>query len=475
MKIEKLNNIVTGFLTNIGGTLAMFGVTIYLTRTVEQAVYGEFRLAFSFISLMVVLLLLGRDNGLLYYTQEIEEDEKNKIITEESFFTILILLGGTFLLFLFKGTVVNHVFNNNISVENYTLSLLMLPLWGFFNMGIAGLKVKNYINYSFTLTNLIQRLIRIPFFVLFVMISNSFFSLTISMILSQLVLLIIMIRKLPWMIFFKQVDISLFFSRFKYSIQLGLSSIIFVVLGKIDVIMLGNLSNVNNVAIYDICVMLSFVVIFPYLALVKSSEPIMKKILKDNLLLKKYNENLSLAISFASIIVFAFILQPSLILSIFGSEYSEGKQTLVILAVGYLLINFLATPIEFLNMTGNVKKSVRILIVALVLNIILNYLLIPKLGLNGAALATMISLACTKISALVYVKRELKLKLISLNNFKKLLPLVLVLLLWFFLKNIFLTEIDLIISMGLVVLLMVLTFFDMIKVFLISDKSKINK
>ena len=129
MKIERLNHIFTGFVTNILGTLSMFGVTIYLTRTVDQVIYGEFRLAFSFISLMVVLLLLGRDNGVVYFTQKVStENEKQRIISQESFYTLQVLIIGSLLLFLFRDIIVIKVFNNNISIINYSLSILMLPL-----------------------------------------------------------------------------------------------------------------------------------------------------------------------------------------------------------------------------------------------------------------------------------------------------------------------------------------------------------
>lgn len=428
VNLEKKNSIFIGFLSNIAGTLAMFAVTLFLTRTVDQEIYGEFRLAFSFVSLLVVVLLFGRDNGVIYFSQK-EKDEKgiDKIITEEALFSLLMLVIGVILLGVFKNFILQFIFNNNISSRNYLLSLLMIPLWGFFNIGIAGLKAKKLINYSFTLTNLTQRVIRVPFFILLITFSQSFFSLTLSMLFSQVVLLFILIRKLPSMILVKKAAIKNFFLRFKYSIQLGLTAIIFVVLGKIDIIMLGNLSNVSNVAIYDVCILLSFVVIFPYLALVKSSEPIIKNIINDTLLQKKYKQNLELAISIASLVVAIFVMQPGLILSFFGNNYIQGKNALIILAIGYLCINFLASPLEFLNMSGYVNTSLSILAITLVLNICLNYFLIPIFGLNGAAMATMISLLTTKLIALFYVKKRLGLNLIGYNSFLRLAPFVIVL------------------------------------------------
>ena len=436
MKLEKLNPILIGFFTNIAGTLAMFAVTIFLTNRVAQNIYGEFRLVFSFISLLVVLLLLGRDNGLVYYVQtEEDENKKNKIISEESFFTLFILVFGTVLLAFLKTFIISSVFDNKITEENYLISLLILPLWGFFNIGIAGLRAKLFINYSFTLVNLVQRFIRAPFFILIIYFNKSFFFLSLSMILSQCVLLFIIIKKLPNIIHFKKVNIFNFFKRFSYSLQLGLSSIIFVVLSKIDLIMLGNITSVEDVAVYDICVLLSFVVVFPYLALVKSSEPIVKSIIKNNSLLKKYNTNLTFAISISTIIVLCFCLFSDLFLSIFGENYSSGKVSLIVLSIGYLFVSFLASPIEFLNMSGFVKISVTILIVSLVLNIFLNYTLIKIIGIDGASIATIISLIFSKIVALYFVKKKMNMKLINYFNILKILPVLFFILLFFLLKQ----------------------------------------
>ncbi|MEN8884058.1 MAG: oligosaccharide flippase family protein [Flavobacteriaceae bacterium] len=436
LKLEKVNSILIGFLSNSLGTLVMFAITLFLTRVLDQELYGEFRLAFSFVSLMVVLLLLGRDNGVVFFSQKKKnQKEVDKIITEEAFFSLIILVVGVILLGAFKNTILQYVFNNNLSSENYLLSLFMIPLWGFFNIGIAGLKAKKLINYSFTLTNFTQRIIRATFFLVLIFISQSFFSLTLSMILSQLVLLFLLIRKLPSIILVRKVVIKNFFLRFTYSLKLGLASIIFVAMGKIDVIMLGNLRNNYSVAIYDICILLSFVVIFPYLALVKSSEPIIIDIIKSKPLQKKYKQNLDLAISIASFVVAIFVMQTEFILSFFGENYMQGKNALIILTIGYLCINFLASPLEFLNMSGYTNTSLIVLVFTLVLNTVLNYFLIPIFDLNGAAIATMISLLITKLIALFFVKKKLGLYLVDYKSILNLFPLLIILSLNFFIQS----------------------------------------
>ena len=59
-----------------------------------------------------------------------------------------------------------------------------------------------------------------------------------------------------------------------------------------------------------------------------------------------------------------------------------------------------------LNMTGNEHLSARVTGIGLITNIILNGLLIPIFGINGAAIATIFSLLFTRVlmAVLVYKK-----------------------------------------------------------------------
>ena len=60
-----------------------------------------------------------------------------------------------------------------------------------------------------------------------------------------------------------------------------------------------------------------------------------------------------------------------------------------------------------LNMTGKEKVFRNIIFVALVINILLNLLLIPKFGIEGAAIASASSLIFWNLYSVYYVYKEL--------------------------------------------------------------------
>lgn len=94
---------------------------------------------------------------------------------------------------------------------------------------------------------------------------------------------------------------------------------------------------------------------------------------------------------------------PNIILGFFGENYTNAKIALIILCCGQIINSFCGSVGLYLNMTGKQKELLFLLFVALILNVTLNYILIPKYGINGAAISSSISLVFWNISGLIYI------------------------------------------------------------------------
>ena len=73
-------------------------------------------------------------------------------------------------------------------------------------------------------------------------------------------------------------------------------------------------------------------------------------------------------------------------------------------------------------LTGKQKQAAYVLGVSATLNIILNFLLIPNYGIEGAALATALILILWNVTLAIYIKKTINLSstilLSSANEFK---------------------------------------------------------
>ncbi len=108
-------------------------------------------------------------------------------------------------------------------------------------------------------------------------------------------------------------------------------------------------------------------------------------------------------------ILFGLIFFGKPILSYaFGSDFAVAYPAMTILVFGELINTITGLNGMFLNMTGHQNVLKNIMAAAALLNITLNLCLIPKLGFNGAAIATAVSLCFWKIISFAYIKIKFK-------------------------------------------------------------------
>ncbi len=114
-----------------------------------------------------------------------------------------------------------------------------------------------------------------------------------------------------------------------------------------------------------------------------------------------------------------FISFPSFVLGFFGNEFITGTSALVFLSISQF-VNAISGSVGYiLQMTGKENVFQYIVFAATLINITLNLLLIPHYGINGAAFASMISLAFWNLISIVYIKSFLNFITIYLPGFRK--------------------------------------------------------
>ena len=95
------------------------------------------------------------------------------------------------------------------------------------------------------------------------------------------------------------------------------------------------------------------------------------------------------------------------LLRLFGAEFTAGETTLVILTAGQVVNLGMGSVGVILNMTRHEGDVVRVFALGTVLNILLNAILIPRYGIEGAAIATAASTCFWNVLLAVKVWRRL--------------------------------------------------------------------
>jgi len=130
-------------------------------------------------------------------------------------------------------------------------------------------------------------------------------------------------------------------------------------------------------------------------------------------------------------ILILLLMFPSKFMLLFGPEYMSGSNTLIILSVAVFMQAIMGIGSPALTMTGHPKVNLVNSIVAVIINVILNIILIPKYGLEGAAWATLISLSLIGFARIIEVSVILKLPYLNRSFFK---PVIAGITTWIFLS-----------------------------------------
>lgn len=181
-----------------------------------------------------------------------------------------------------------------------------------------------------------------------------------------------------------------------------------------DILMLGLFTNVNDVGVYRVVVQGAMLVVFGLQAVNMVVGPHFARLhsLKDMVQLQRVvTKSAQISFLMAFPVVAVFVLWGDEILgAVFGAEFARGHIPLAILAIGQLFHAAMGSVGYLLNMTGHERDTARGVTIGAGCNVILNLILIPSFGMNGAALATVLTLLIWNLVLRNAVQRRLGIK-----------------------------------------------------------------
>ncbi|MGD8321758.1 MAG: oligosaccharide flippase family protein [Gemmatimonadota bacterium] len=119
--------------------------------------------------------------------------------------------------------------------------------------------------------------------------------------------------------------------------------------------------------------------------------------------------HVTILVTLAAAPVLALLLiAPSTVMSMFGKEFVSGAPALAIMAVGQFVNVATGSVGVLLIMTGHERRMRDSVVVAAAVNVLLNLILIPSLGIIGAAIATAAGLMALNLTATYFVWTHLR-------------------------------------------------------------------
>jgi len=142
---------------------------------------------------------------------------------------------------------------------------------------------------------------------------------------------------------------------------------------------------------------------------------------------KMINTALRMSIFISGFSFTILVLEPSYFLKLISYSYVGGAYALRILVI--ISMNYAVSAIftSLLNASNRTVDVAKIEIVSSVIVIVLTFILIPTIGLEGAALAMLIGSTSSLMLSVVAVKREQKLSISVTNLLKPIVPIAIAL------------------------------------------------
>ena len=415
---EIISQASISLILRLSGQILGFFLTLLIARNFGAHILGDYVLAIAVLRVFSIFSKLGMDIFSVRFTAFFikKGNWKSIYLFRKKIEILLVCMSIFFSLIMY---FFSFEISNIINAEQYYIKLnsfLVLPMTFFMlnYQGLRGLK-------------------KIGLFSFYFRVSQAFFSIIIILILLQFfnskdipiftylasLFIVFVLSTISYKLNFSKKNNNnnvnnhtkkfKYFEMLKISIPLMCAQVVQFIMAWIDKLMLGNMMHPEQVGIYFTAFKLSMIASLSLMAVNSIMGPKFAEIFsKNNLVsLKKIVNQSTNIIFFTTIpVVLIFFLFSEKIMVLFGEEFISGANALIILCVAKLVSSFCGSVGNLLQMSGNQLPFLIILSLGAFINIILNLILIPKMGINGAAFSSLISMFVWNLLMIIFVKKK---------------------------------------------------------------------
>ncbi|VAW52939.1 hypothetical protein MNBD_GAMMA05-1881 [hydrothermal vent metagenome] len=404
---------------NVGSNILLFILSVILARSLGAAEYGVYMYVLTWILALSMPAGMGLPRMLVRNVASYHEQSEwglirglvrwtNLIVLSASLATIILVIAITFFL---KPKI------NTESLDILWLALILLPILTYIRLQQSTMQGFHRVVIGSLPEAIIQPLIFIlltgalyvlfkehfdAYWVVFIQILATFAALFTSIYLLR-----------------KTIPANVKQSKIKYEKKIWLrSALVLLFMGglniinsRADILMLGAITGTDSVGIYSIASRGAEFITFLMIPIHAALGPTIAKLYTSHdteRLQRIITKSTWITAALSLPIALGFIIFGYWFLLIFGTEFTQGQLALNILSIGKIASVIMGPVILLLVMTHHERDATLALALSAALNILLNTILIPQWGLNGAATATTASFILSNILMAIFVYRRIQ-------------------------------------------------------------------
>lgn len=400
------------FVFRIFGLGTSFLTSVLITRFFGVATFGNYSLVFALSQLIALFFTLGIPNTLIKIigNHRFNLYQAKRLLIKGLKGSLVISIIPVLFFYFGKGFLAQTIFHNAELVNYFLIAAISIPLFIVHEIFLYFLiATKNFMKYNLFMF-VIPNILLMAFIALFHYTGQAnhytFIAFAAAILVTVISEAITIFELNPQ----KEIISISTVELIKTASPLLFSGLFMYLLNYTNVIMLGVMTNDEQVGIYNIAYKIGSVGFLVIVSVSTIITPRMAELYgqREFEQLKKLTHNSTRLIAVLSIpIVLMLIVFNKYILSYWGSDVVEGGPTLIIVSVGVLFSAMAGNVDQILNMTENQKILRNITIFSFFVNLALSYILIPKYGIEGAALASLVTNVLINLLCMYYIKKKL--------------------------------------------------------------------
>ena len=416
-KIAKGTTIV--FIGTIIGLLLGFVGRVILIRFTTQSEYGIYSLALTVLSIFVVISTLGLGEGstryIAYFRGKGEEGNVRGVISS----SIGIALAASISLATISFFISDFISVNTFHIPELSTPLkifsIVIPFSVLLSVFVAIFRGFGMVDAKVYFQDVLRPVLFVLFLIAVVLFNlpfiGVFYAHISSIVVTCVVFMMYMVKKSPLGVGTSGVSNPMTKKLLSFSVPLLAVSMLMMVMSWTDTLMLGYFKTPDVVGVYNAALPLAQLLSVTLLSMSFIYVPIISQLYSKNLIdeLKRSYIILTKWIFLVTLPLFCVLfLFPDVVLNLFfGSRYIGASVALQILAFGFFLNICLGFTYNTLLVLGKSKFLMWTFAISAIINIILNTVLIPPMGIIGASIASAFSLIVAKVLNMIKLYRFL--------------------------------------------------------------------
>ncbi|MBE8540561.1 oligosaccharide flippase family protein [Geoglobus acetivorans] len=371
-----------------------------IARYLSVGEYGVFNLALTVLNIALVVSTLGLQNALPREIAFYKERESSRIMDLISMALIIVALNSLIWtkVLIFGAENISQVFNEERLVYALKIMAFALPFSALIGMMISISQGFGRVREKVYFQNILYPTVFLVLVVGGAFLELSFTYVFFAYVVAQALTLLVLtfdVWKIKLFEFKLSFNMKIGKKLLTFSLPLMLGGILIFVMNWTDTLMLGYYGTSEVVGLYNAATPLARLIpiflnsaafLYPPIAASLYAKDRLKELKRTYQILTKW-----IFLSTLPIFSVMFLFPEVTIGLLFGTKYLPASQALRILALGSMFHTFLGLNGLSLVVIGETRFGLKSSSVSAVLNVILNALLIPSYGIEGAAVATAVS------------------------------------------------------------------------------------